>query len=130
MRLYTLEEARKTLPEVIPIVRRIRETFLKLRAMQAASANAARVAEADGALAANPWATGDDNRLERLNRRLRADAARLEQLGIELKDPEMGLIDFLSERNGEVVYLCFKLGEPDIDYWHTLDGGYAGRQPL
>lgn len=130
MRLYTVEEARAALPEVIPIVRRIRETFLKLRAIQAAIASASRVAEADGALTANPWDSGGDNRVERLNRRLRADAARLERLGIELKDPEIGLIDFFSERDGRVVYLCFKLGEESIQYWHTLDGGFAGRQPL
>jgi len=130
MRLYTVEEARAALPEVIPIVKRIRETFLKLRAIQAAVASASRVAEADGALTANPWDSGSDNRLERLNRRLRADAARLDRLGIELKDPEIGLIDFFSEREGRVVYLCFKLGEESIQYWHTLEGGYAGRQPL
>ena len=130
MKLYTVEEARAALPGVIPIVRRIRETFLKLRALQAASASAGRVAEADGALTANPWHQGDDNRLERLNRRLRADTGRLERLGIELKDPEAGLIDFYSEREGAIVYLCYKLGETGITHWHTLESGFAGRQPL
>jgi hypothetical protein len=130
MRLYTVDEARAALPEVIPIVRRIRETFLKLRALQAATASASRVAEADGSLTANPWQKGDDNRVERLNRRLRTDAGRLERLGVELKDPEVGLIDFHSERDGAVVYLCFKLGETDITHWHTLESGFAGRQPL
>jgi hypothetical protein len=130
MRMYSVEEARAALPEVIPIIRRIRETFLKLRAAQAATASAGRVAEADGSLTANPWASGEDNRVERLNRRLRTDAGRLDRLGIELKDPEVGLIDFFSERDGKVVYLCFKLGEKNIDYWHTLEAGYGGRQPL
>jgi hypothetical protein len=130
VRLYTLEEARAVLPTVIPIVKRIRETFLQLRAVQAATASASRVAEADGALTANPWQKGSDNRVERLNRRLRADAGRLERLGIEIKDPEAGLIDFYSDREGEVVYLCFKLGETDIGFWHTLEAGFAGRQPL
>lgn len=130
MKLYTVEEARAVLPGLIPVVKRIREAFLKLKAAQAASASAGRVAEADGALTANPWAKGDDNRIERLNRRLRADVARLERLGVEIKDPEIGLIDFYSERNGQVVYLCYRLGEAGLEYWHTLDSGYAGRQPL
>jgi hypothetical protein len=130
MRLYTVEEARAVLPDVIPVVQRIRDTFLQLRAIQAATANAAKVAEADGSLTANPWHSGKDNRVERLNKRLRGDAGRLERLGIELKDPEIGLIDFYSERDGEVVFLCFKLGEDGIGFWHTLSGGYAGRQPL
>ena len=130
MKLYTVEEARAALPGVIPVVKRIRDVFLELKAAQAATANASRVAEADGALTANPWASGNDNRIERLNKRLRTDAARLERLGVEIKDPEIGLIDFYSERDGEVVYLCYRLGETGIDFWHTLDGGYAGRQPL
>jgi hypothetical protein len=42
-----------------------------------------------------------------------------------LKDPERGLIDFYSEREGRVVYLCYLLGEPDLLYWHDLDTGFA-----
>jgi hypothetical protein len=130
MRLYTHEEATATLPDVIPVLARIRETFLQLRALQAATASAGRVAEADGALAANPWQAGDRDRSARLNRRLQSDVAKLARRGIELKDPEAGLIDFYSERDGQVVYLCFKLGEDEIAYWHTLTAGFAGRQPL
>lgn len=130
MKLYTIEEARAVLPDVIPVVKRIRESFLRLKAIQAAQATAGRVAEADGALTANPWAKGDDNAIERLNKRLQADVRRLERLGVEIKDPEIGLIDFYCERDGELIYLCYKLGEGSIDFWHTLDSGYAGRQPL
>lgn len=54
----------------------------------------------------------------------------LQKLGCELKDPEIGLIDFLSLRNGEEVYLCWHLGEEHIAYWHTLEAGFAGRQPF
>lgn len=55
----------------------------------------------------------------------------LNHRGIELKDLEKGLIDFPSLRaNGEEVYLCFMLGETTIDHWHTLEGGFAGRQPI
>jgi hypothetical protein len=54
----------------------------------------------------------------------------LQRFGCELKDPDTGLIDFLSLRDGEEVYLCWRLGEDRIRFWHTLDGGVAGRQPL
>jgi hypothetical protein len=47
-----------------------------------------------------------------------------------LKDPERGLIDFLSLRNGQEIYLCWYLGEERINFWHYLDTGFAGRQPL
>jgi hypothetical protein len=54
----------------------------------------------------------------------------LQSLGCELKDPEMGLIDFLSWRDGHEIYLCWYLGEERINYWHYLHTGFAGRQPL
>src|SRR5260370_36452525 len=61
---------------------------------------------------------------------LRALAAELERFGCELKDPDTGLIDFLSLRDGRVVYLCWRLGEERVNYWHELQTGFAGRQPL
>jgi len=54
----------------------------------------------------------------------------LSSFGCELKDPTIGLIDFLSMRNGREVYLCWHLGEERINFWHYLDAGFAGRQPL
>ena len=64
--------------------------------------------------------------VEQLNERL----ARLNAWGIELKGLDEGLIDFPSEREGRVVYLCWRLGEERIEWWHELDTGFAGRQPL
>ena len=54
----------------------------------------------------------------------------LEELGCVVKDPSAGLADFYSLRGSELVFLCWKLGETRIEFWHTLEGGYAGRQPL
>ena len=54
----------------------------------------------------------------------------LDKLGIELKDYYTGLIDFRHKRDGREVYLCWKLGEPDISHWHELDAGFSGRQKL
>lgn len=54
----------------------------------------------------------------------------LEEIGCELKDFEMGLVDFPSRRDGREVFLCWKLGEPAVSYWHEMKAGYAGRHPL
>ncbi len=54
----------------------------------------------------------------------------LQEAGCELKDPATGLIDFLSLRDGREVYLCWRLGEDRIRFWHDLATGFAGRQPL
>src|SRR5437588_155788 len=54
----------------------------------------------------------------------------LQQLGVELKDPYTGLIDFRSRLEGREVYLCWRLGEAEVAHWHELDAGVAGRQKL
>ena len=54
----------------------------------------------------------------------------LEQLGVELKDYYTGLIDFPCWMDGREVYLCWRLGEPDVAHWHEVTEGFAGRQTL
>jgi len=51
-------------------------------------------------------------------------------LGCEVKDIDVGLVDFPAERDGRIVYLCWRRGEDRIRYWHERDAGFAGRQPL
>lgn len=53
-----------------------------------------------------------------------------QELGCELKDIDEGLVDFRALRGGREVYLCWKLGEESIGWWHELEAGFAGRQPL
>lgn len=50
--------------------------------------------------------------------------------GIEIKDLNSGLIDFYAKRGAEVVFLCWQRGEKDVGFWHTLQGGFAGRKPI
>jgi hypothetical protein len=54
----------------------------------------------------------------------------IEQSGIVLRDIDRGLVDFPAMRDGREVYLCWELGEDDVAYWHDLDAGYGGREPL
>jgi len=54
----------------------------------------------------------------------------IEESGAHLKDIRLGLVDFPAERNGEVVYLCWQFGEPEVAFWHRVEEGFAGRQPL
>ena len=54
----------------------------------------------------------------------------LEGVGCELKDFEMGLVDFPSIRDGREVYLCWNLGEQQVTHWHEVSAGFAGRKPL
>jgi hypothetical protein len=54
----------------------------------------------------------------------------LVEYGVEVKDPDEGLVDFPALRHGETVLLCWKLDEEEIAYWHTVEDGFAGRRPL
>jgi hypothetical protein len=57
-------------------------------------------------------------------------AEEINAAGAQIKSLEEGLLDFPSRRGGELVLLCWKLGEDEIGYWHGVDEGYAGRRPL
>jgi len=56
--------------------------------------------------------------------------AEIEASGAHLKDVQLGLVDFPAELNGELVYLCWQFGEPEVAFWHRIEDGFAGRQPL
>ncbi|HEY6654001.1 MAG TPA: DUF2203 domain-containing protein [Solirubrobacterales bacterium] len=54
----------------------------------------------------------------------------VERAGIVLRDIDRGLVDFPALLDGREVYLCWELGEDEVGYWHDLEGGYGGREPL
>jgi hypothetical protein len=65
-----------------------------------------------------------------LNSALGTAFEQLDEWDIELKDIQTGLIDFRAMREGREIYLCWRLGEPEVEYWHELTAGFDGRQPL
>ena len=131
-RLFTLDEANAALALVRPILERLREAALRGREAQT---------EIERVTADLPMSNGNRMALEaqvgRLKRELeqavslaRDLMAEAESHGCEVKDPVTGLIDFRGLRDGEVVYLCWRLGEGDIAFWHRLDDGFRGRQSI
>lgn len=68
--------------------------------------------------------------LEKDFEKLRAFEEELEELGVELKDRSLGLIDFPTLIDGREAYLCWRAGEEEVAYWHELNAGYGGRQML
>jgi hypothetical protein len=126
--MFTIEQANRTLPLVSRIVRDIVTLYPHWRDL---------VNEIE-LLAADTHADRPDPRLEQLERETQELAAEidgcireLENLGIEYKLPlDAGLVDFPGEIAGRPVYLCWRLGEHAVEYWHEMDAGFAGRQPL
>lgn len=85
--------------------------------------------------AGNPAPTGFsrgplEEEIESLRDKIHGAVSELGELGVEFKDFDMGLVDFPSKRGEDVVYLCWRLGETRIGYWHTLDSGFRARQPI
>jgi hypothetical protein len=121
-RHYTLEEARAELPWVAAQLTAMRDARERLADEDAHEALAGR-SEGNGGGALG-------RQVGEAFVALRAAVAALSGRDIVLRDLDRGLIDFPSIRDDREVYLCWVDGEPDIAFWHELDAGFAGRQPL
>lgn len=130
-RMYTAESANRALPLVRVIVRDIVTQWQVVSELERRLAPHGH--EERRAAPVDSFREELEHRraeLEVEQNRLRDFLNELERLGVELKSVENGLCDFPSIRDGHEVYLCWKLGEPAVEYWHELDAGVAGRTPL
>jgi len=139
-RFYDIDEANAQLPEVgaiLSALRDQREELIRLRdealarseSVEAAAGDTGRPSSADSP------SSDDDSRVVRLRMqgivdRMQAGVARLVELSVTLRDIESGLIDFPALVSGRPVWLCWRLGEGDIEWWHELSTGFSGRQRL
>ena len=127
MQLFTVDQANRTLP----LVRRIVEDIVRQhRLWQEKIVELDLLASANQGDQPDPRATTLEREIVVLAREIDGFEAELSQLGVQLKDRRIGLIDYPSEMDGRRVLLCWRLGEPSVQYWHDLNGGYASRQPL
>ena len=130
-KFFTLEEANKTLPLVKVIVADIVRQFEVVNSQKqrlVSLKNQRRGPQGVSAAAAEETAQSQ-TQLEVEEAQLIAYIEELTRLGIELKGPD-GLCDFPSLRDGREIYLCWRLGEPTVRFWHEINAGFAGRQPL
>ncbi len=119
-RLYSLDEANAELMD-------LRERLPRLRVARdgliaASERIKAAVASDGGGVAEAGWFTQQQT--------LKAEIEHLAERGILLRDPEIGLIDFPAERDGRRVYLCWRLGEDEVAWYHEATTGFGNRKPL
>jgi hypothetical protein len=129
-RTFDIDQANAALEAVAPLLATLADQRLELIRLR------------DRTLASSPAGpddTGDLDQEEARRLRLRmqgvidqmaAAVAQIDTLGITLRDIERGLIDFPSEVDDRQVWLCWQLGEGRVEYWHEIDTGFEGRQPL
>lgn len=126
---FTLEEANALLPRLSQIILQMQERKARHDQLQE------KAAEYSGRMSSNGHIIEKDvnetrQELQKAAAELNSLIERVQEMGCEVKDIDQGLIDFRTEREGRDVYLCWKLGEPDIRWWHDLETGFAERQPL
>jgi hypothetical protein len=129
-RTFTPEEANALLAEVRPLVERLVEHRADLLAAQARRTELhANVGGNGGGLdPAVPSAI--EEAAAAAEKGLRSTVGDLQALGVLVKDLDAGLVDFPADRGGEIVLLCWQLGEDSVAWWHRPEDGFAGRRPL
>ena len=130
-RLFTLEEANALVPRGRELFGSIHERMERLGELQQElEAVRARKRQGEHADGEAKLVTGAMATASRLSDEIRDLLRELQATGCEVKDLGQGLVDFRARREDRVVYLCWKLGEDEIRFWHELHTGFAGRQPL
>ncbi len=129
-RFFTLDEANGQLSWLEPQLRRIRSLRNDLSDLNQQLQALVQEARGNGH-GAGVRRVGDKRKaLDAVETLLDTLAQDIVDRGILLKDPDRGLVDFPALREGREVYLCWLLGENAIEFWHDIDAGFAGRQPL
>ncbi len=122
-RLFTLAEANSLLPQLEDSLCAVQRGKSVLVQTKPAIAKASAKASFGGGSPEGPHYICA---LEQVGRHLHS----IQEMGILVKDVDMGLCDFPHMKDGRVVYLCWKLGEPDVRWWHEIDTGYDSRQSV
>jgi hypothetical protein len=131
MKTFTLDEAQALLPVLEALLKRaidgkkaaesieerLQELSRKIFLSGGLFVDVARVRRQRAALESHVQAAKDS-------------VAEIDAIGVQVKDLDTGLLDFPCQVDGEIVLLCWKMGEDRIDYWHTVESGFRGRQPI
>jgi hypothetical protein len=122
-RLFTLAEAQGLIPQLRSLIEEISAAWNRIRELNPEIQKARDAAAFDG------FSKSGVEYVEAVSH-LMLLIHQVKDMGVILKDADKGLCDFPYMRQGRVVYLCWQLGEERIEYWHDIEAGFAGREPL
>jgi hypothetical protein len=129
-RVFTPDEANSALAEVRPVAERLVAVRQRMRELEHAQGDLVTAIGGNGGGYAATDLNAAQSELAGLLEAMHACVERLEDLGVTVKDLDLGLLDFPGERDGVRVLLCWHVGEDAVEYWHGLEEGYAGRKPI
>lgn len=131
MKTFTLDEAQSLLPVLEALLKRAIDSKAAAEEIESELSDLSRRIYVSGGMhvdvtkiAAQRKAMGGHEL------RARETVSEIDEIGVQLKDLDIGLLDFPCRIEDEVVLLCWKMGEESIDFWHTEDAGFRGRQPV
>jgi hypothetical protein len=128
---FERHEAEELLPAIGQFLEEARKQKQALDGITADISNASlRIMMLGGSLPPFSELNHKKSQREKIAEQLSRTVDEIQQTGCVVKDLDTGLVDFPSLRRGEKVYLCWKLGEEHIGYWHGMEEGFAGRKPL
>lgn len=126
-RFYDIEAANERLEELRPVLESLREDR---EALADAQREFRETLAADGLPEADARVPGHEARVREIVQRMERSVAQIDAWGITLRDIRSGLVDFPALVSGRQVWLCWRLDEPEIGWWHELSTGFASRQRL
>ncbi|MBV8597699.1 MAG: DUF2203 domain-containing protein [Actinobacteria bacterium] len=127
-RTFTPAEANSALAEVRPLVERMVSLRERMRELEGEQRNVVQLIAGNGSGYAVGEARGEE--FAALAGEVHDCIEQLNELGVQVKDVDTGLVDFPARRDGEDVLLCWRAGEDAVEFWHGLDDGFAGRRPI
>lgn len=122
-RYFTLEEANALLEELLPVIEDVMAIRNRIIEIRPELESGLEKALGNGGSQATGELLGLMSRVSRL-------VDQIQTTGVLVKDLDRALLDFPSDRDGQAVFLCWQYGEPTIAYWHDIEAGFAGREPL
>jgi hypothetical protein len=125
-RIYTIDEANALIPQVRAVLLQL---AVEQRRLDASHAEMHRQLDANGDPGSAAAAGRQEAEVSDIREGMRTLLLHLSEMGVELRDLEMGLVDFPGEREGTAVWLCWRLADPSVAFWHPTDEGYASRRP-
>jgi hypothetical protein len=131
MKTFTLEEAQSLLPVLESLLKRAIEGKQAAEEVESGLSEVSRRIYLAGGMKVDVTAVAKlRGEMEAHLVRVRESVAEIDSIGVQVKDIETGLLDFPCRLDDQVVLLCWRLGEPAIEHWHTVDSGVKGRKPL
>ena len=131
MKTFTIDEAQSLLPVLEALLKRAIEGKQAAEKVESELSELARKIYLSGGMKVDAASVVTQRaEIESHLKRVRETIAEIDAIGVQVKDLDTGLLDFPCRLDDQVVLLCWRMGEPAIEHWHAMDGGFKGRQPV